>query len=146
MEYSVKGVKEFEGMENKGFNASLYHGNTKIATVIDEGRGGEVLFRWIDPAEKAIFKTFSASQPPIVIEGYDPVPVTMGLMVARLVDEFLTVAELRRACKGKTLYRLKGDKTDQWRVLKAAFSKPIESIIIDRHGDALEEILNKRFV
>ena len=49
-QYTVKGVKSFRGMEGYGFNATLYNGSKRIAFVIDEGRGGGLLFRYFDMA------------------------------------------------------------------------------------------------
>ncbi len=47
-DYSVKSVKTFDGMEETGFNANLYRGSKKIASVIDSGDGGETNVRWLD--------------------------------------------------------------------------------------------------
>ena len=46
--YSVKGFKEHRGTEGYGYNATLYRDGKKIAFVIDEGNGGEVIFEWND--------------------------------------------------------------------------------------------------
>lgn len=46
MNLEVKNVKSFSGMECPGFNASLYADGKKVALVIDEGNGGEILFQW----------------------------------------------------------------------------------------------------
>jgi len=42
-DYSVKKVIEFEGMDGSGYNATLYRGSKKIAFIIDEGNGGELI-------------------------------------------------------------------------------------------------------
>jgi hypothetical protein len=46
--YSVRNIKTFRGMEGKGFNATLYRNNTKVALVIDDANGGDYMFEWCD--------------------------------------------------------------------------------------------------
>ncbi len=146
MEYTVKNVKTFKGTDGPGFSATLYRDEIKIASVLDEGDGGDMSFMWDRPAEAGLFKEYCETQPPMPMEGHDPLPMTTDIMVGRLVDNYTALAEQRRWCKGKIVFRLKGDKEGQWRTLKGVYSKPVDNILKDKFGDTLEEILNKRFV
>lgn len=51
--YTAANVKTFTGMDGQGFNAVLKRDGKPIAEVIDEGRGGAVIFNWKDHATRA---------------------------------------------------------------------------------------------
>ena len=48
MGYSVKGVKTFQGMEGRGYNATLYRDNKAVALIIDDASGGGCRYEWKD--------------------------------------------------------------------------------------------------
>lgn len=48
MSYEVKGVKGFMGRDCPGYNATLYRDGVKIATVVNDGSGGEERIDWED--------------------------------------------------------------------------------------------------
>ena len=49
-----------------------------------------------------------------------------------------------RKCKTQTLFRLKGDKPDEYRAIKAAFTPAVAEQIRRKYGDQLLEIINER--
>ena len=44
--YTVKSVKTFHGHDGYGWECNLYNGKQKIATVVEDGYGGELKFYW----------------------------------------------------------------------------------------------------
>ena len=56
MEYSVKGVKTFRGMEGTGWECSLYKDGKKIGTVLDDAHGGPLMF-YIPQKEQRLQET-----------------------------------------------------------------------------------------
>jgi hypothetical protein len=51
--YTASNVKTFTGMDGQGFNMVLKRDGKPIAEVIDEGRGGAVIFNWKDHETRA---------------------------------------------------------------------------------------------
>lgn len=47
-EYSVKNIKTFRGMEDTGYNSTLYRDGKKVANADYEGNGGSVRIDWLD--------------------------------------------------------------------------------------------------
>jgi len=52
--YNVKNIKSFMGTDGPGFNATLYRGKKRVATLIDSGCGGEVNIQWLDWEEEDV--------------------------------------------------------------------------------------------
>ena len=51
---------------------------------------------------------------------------------------------MKRKCRTQTLIRLKGDKPDEYRAIKAAFTPAVAEQIRRKYGDRLLEIINER--
>lgn len=67
----------------------------------------------------------------------------------RSVKDFLMTDEFRpfKSADGsvtRPVFRVKGDKPDEWRTISTKFSPAVEQVIKSRYGDNLIEILNKR--
>lgn len=97
MEYTVKKVRNFKGMDWDGYNADLHRDGRKVAFVIQDGSGGEPEFRFVSKEEEEILRQYCKTLPPRrynskTLEadpnGDDSFEVTMDLFVGRLVDEF----------------------------------------------------------
>lgn len=52
MDFQLKSVKTFQGMDGIGLNANLYYKNKKVAFVLDEGHGGELNIQFFEPDKK----------------------------------------------------------------------------------------------
>ena len=137
--YSVIKVKTFEGMEGKGFNATLCRDGRPIAFVIDEGCGGCYLWRWLDKDAELPFKAHVKGMLPK--ETFEREDMFLG----RLIDAFEGEKQIRRWCKKKVVFRLKADKADTYRTLLAPYSAEAAAFVRKKHGEALEEILNERY-
>lgn len=48
MVYTVKNVKNIPGRRGIGYNANLYKDNKKIASIYDEGFGGQPIIDWVE--------------------------------------------------------------------------------------------------
>lgn len=137
--YSVIKVKTFEGMEGKGFNATLCRDGKPIAFVIDEGCGGCYLWRWLVKDAELPFKTHVRNEfPNEKFERED-------MFIGRLIDQWETEKQLRRWCRKEVLFRLKGDKPDTWRTLLAPYSPEAVAHLHKKYDPEIEEIANERF-
>ena len=138
--YTVTKVKTFQGMEGAGFNATLCKDGEPIALVIDEGCGGCYLCRWLDRAAEAPFKAHVKQVLPN--EDFE----AEDMFIARLIDEWETNRQLKRWCKTKVLFRLKGDRPDEWRNLLAPYSPAAVAHLHKKYDPEIEEIANERFL
>lgn len=146
--YRVTGVKTFRGREGYGYNATLWRGEKKVAFVMDEGCGGEPRYEWTDgfydTPEQKLLAAYAASLPPLEHSSLGTIPMDSDLFVEGLVFDADNERRLKRLCKTKTLFRVKGDEEGSWRTY-AVTGAAIEARIVREHGEALEEILNRRF-
>ena len=131
MEWSIKNLKTFIGMEGQGFNVSLYEGNKLVAFVIDDARGGPLMFQWKDKTAKDRLNALVASLPPVGFEGTNlKTAVTADIFVGDLVWDLQNKLEdkryerkLQKDCQTKTCFLLPGESVkDGWRILKTPFS------------------------
>ena len=65
-----------------------------------------------------------------------------GWVVSELVSKISEEKQYKRWCKTKTLFRIKGDKPDEWRTIKAIYSPKVKEFITNKYGDKVESILN----
>lgn len=73
---SIKNFKSFIGLEGHGFNANLYMGTAKLATIIEDASGSIMLnIQWTDKASEAIVKNIVDALPlekcPADAEGWE---------------------------------------------------------------------------
>lgn len=96
--YRIKNLKTFRGVEGNGFNATLYLGQKRLGTVIDDASGGPVIFE-ISDADKKALDDYAQSLPDIVCPFNDHTgkPAVLknsaDLFVSHLVNQ---VASLKR--------------------------------------------------
>lgn len=161
--WMVKGVKMFEGMEGRGFNASLYMDGKRVAKVRDDATGGELWFDWLDRSEglveikargwKGEMVTMKVTRFEAALEeeatalpSYDYHGMTMypsaESIVNGLVDDYNEAQWLKRQMKRHTLFRIKGDDDGAWRTLDAPWSERMSAWIANEYGvEAIERII-----
>ena len=145
LDYNVKGVKSFRGMEGQGFNATLFRGKVKIAFVINEANGGCYHYDWFNRAEDKILRDYCESLPREVVYDMD-VPVDPDMLVGALVDKYESDKKLSRLCKTSTLFRLKGDPEDGYQIYrKVLYNEAMKKFLTEKYGDTIEEIFNERY-
>ncbi len=59
--YTIKGIKAFKGADGNGLHASIYQGETKVATVRDAGIGAFLEVEFTHPDHKEPLLAFVAS-------------------------------------------------------------------------------------
>lgn len=168
MEYKVKGVKTFSGMEGRGFNASLYRDNKRVAFVIDDASGGSIMFEWLDrekpkvnievvdergkkqsfevtPEQKILYDYTKTLHP--VESSYFPdgLPMDQDLFVGEIVGEYLEEKQLKRWCKNKIVTITRGCKKDEYVTFKVPYNEENKRVILEKNDDIIE-IVNERFL
>ena len=143
--FEIKKFKSQMGHEGPGFFCHLYVDGVKGAEAIDQGDGGMVYWTWFDQEAKRKFEAHVASLPEREygegMEGtYKPDADTA---IVDLIAEFETRKTFTRKCKTKTLFRLKGQKPEEYYEMKVAFTSQVAENLRRKHGDNLAEIINE---
>ncbi len=145
----MKSFKSQRGHEGPGFYCILWVDGVKGAEAIDQGDGGMVHWRWFSQEAKRKFDEYVASLPEREIGLESGLPSCMvkpdaDLVINDLVCDLEVRKTLKRKCRTQTLIRLKGDKPDEYRAIKAAFTPAVAEQIRRKYGDRLVEIINER--
>jgi hypothetical protein len=136
--YSVRNIKMFNGMEGRGFSATLCRGGRAIASVLDEALGADFRWDWKSDTEAAVLTELCAQAPPENFEGMT-IALDMDMLVSRLVDVYENKKRLERIAKKKTLFRLKGDAPDEWRTLNIVGPRATQ-YLATKYGGQLETV------
>ena len=154
--YSVKNVKTFMGMDTHGFNASLYCENKKVADLIDDGSGGDMMIYWKDldqprvmvttknilgeevkqrmtKQENAFFKQFKDHLEAITF-------------LYRMIDNYENEKYLKRLCKNKTILELHSHNGEEFIAFSRKYSPEYAEWLRKKYGDDFKEIINERYL
>jgi hypothetical protein len=147
--FEIKSFRSQRGHEGPGFYCILWVDGVKGAEAINQGDGGRVHWSWFDQEAERKFKEYVASLPEREMGLEFGLPSMMKKptaddVIVDLICELETRRAFQRKCKTKTLFRLKGDKADEYRVLKVAYSPAIAEQVRRNYGDQLLEIINER--
>ena len=106
MSYSVKAIKTFEGHDGFGFSCNLYENNKKIATVLDDGRGGQVRFNFIDKFSEKELDDYCSTLPSVLVPS-TRTKLTINndkyIYVDELVNQTLTTKQAKKMLKELTI-------------------------------------------
>lgn len=158
------------GTDAPGFNATLYRGDKKIATLIESGGGGCIDYTWLDykvprveikiTDSKGKPHTFSGTpEEKILCEFIETLPLDppsdifpegmkadIDTFVSRLVDGYETEKQLRRWCNTKTVFQLTTNKEGEYKTINRRYNESVKQYIQKKYGDKLKEIVNERFL
>ena len=145
--YSIRGLKAWRTDDGGGYELSLLCGGKKVATVLEEGRGGETRFYWANPEAEAVFDKYLATLPIIEIYQGHEIKVDGGVFVEELVGVYEINKRFKRLCKSKIVFTLKDkDKDDTtYNTINRPFNQVTKDLMIAKYGDNLKEIINERF-
>lgn len=149
--YSVKSVKSFMGHEGYGFNCTLCKDGRKVASVINQGDGGEPYFYFenkeVEKALYAFVKTLPKRQTefPRGDGSKEKFEYTedIGTFVAGLIDEWDYLKRMKRMCKTKTVFRLDDTEEDRVQVIDEPYNASIKSFLDKKYGKRVVEIVNE---
>ena len=165
-DFTIKGLRTFQGLEGQGFNASLYCKGKKVAFVIDSANGGDYEYQWVDykepsvtintrtydgkpntykgtPCEK-ILTEHSASLQPEDFEGTALLP-NNDTILNNLVIKSLEDRDFKIKCKSKTLVITADCKNHSYIQFKHPYGAGIKAHIEKKYGKKLVEIINERY-
>lgn len=153
MDYLIKGLKTFNGMEGGGYECSIYRGKVKVGTAMNEGSGGSDFFHFTSREEEATFqeaaaKWYETSRSKVEWEGWCKensisLDVSAQHKMESWVSETMSSMEeqkrFKRLSKTKTLFRLKGDEEGVWRTIGQVGPRVIDHIV-KHYGANVEQI------
>lgn len=118
MEFTVKNIKTFRGMEGTGYNATLYLDGKKFAEVLDDAHGGEVNIDCFNKDDYAILSNYVLTLPKwksgFSKEMYD---MTVGLFVENMINKILDAKKLEKAKKKGICFKLNTDNKNTFRTI-----------------------------
>jgi hypothetical protein len=106
--YEIKSVKLGIGHDLAGYNLKLYKDGKKVATVDDDGRGGEIDFYWETDKAENEFNSFIKREyvlrkptwkPENELEKEVGFLFTDGIFIEELINRWNTVKDWKRICK-----------------------------------------------
>jgi hypothetical protein len=151
MNVELRKVKYNEKMsdETSCFSAEVWMDGKKLADVSNRGCGGGNDYYSGHVSEWDKFVKWCNSQPPVVSYGMT-LPMNADLYIGDLFDAWLVKddvrrqqAQLKRWCRTKTVYRLKGDDPGTWRIFSRAYDAVVKEFLQKKHGDRIETIANE---
>jgi hypothetical protein len=138
--YSVKNIKSFTGMEGRGYNATLYNGQRKIAGLIDDASGGPLIIRLTDQAEAEILDAYIQTLPDHVCNFLDPetgqpavIKYSMELFLDDLVNLTEQVNKIKKSIKKRILFIQDGELYS----INVDPSEKNKDIALKRHHNAI---------
>jgi hypothetical protein len=150
--YEVKNVKGFTGMEGYGYECTLYKDEARIGTITDPAEGGEPHF-FLNQGEKELLDQFCKTLPKtpldsddldVLKEKYpDGMDVDASTFIARLVDEYEGLKQLKKWCKKETLFTLEGDKKGHYRTVKLPYSPLVKQRLEQKYLNQGLKIVNE---
>jgi hypothetical protein len=163
--YTIKNSKSCMSRDGIAWSMTLYRDGVKVAIVMDEGRGGCIDVDWVDRSSGCVeVNWIDYKGQPVVLKctheeaklyeflrgqmsdggfGDGPKQMDPDDYFAKLADEHESQKRIKRFCKTKTLFRVKGDKVGEHRVLKIPYCLKAHDFIIQKYGkDQIEEILD----
>lgn len=153
MDYQIKGLKTFNGMDGGGYECNIYRDKAKVGTAMNEGSGGCDFFHFTSREQEAAFeeaaaKWYETSRSKTDWENWSKEhslspDVSNQHKMESWVSETMSSMEeqkrLKRISKGKTLFRLKGDEDGVWRTIGQVGQRVVDHIVKE-HGEQLEQI------
>lgn len=152
MNLSVRNVKSMQGHEGMAFSLTLCLDGKPVATVRNDGNGGENFYDWTAADGRmwggptaARVKAWVQTLPPVPVpwEGHDPLPMNLDLYVEELLNRHQEEAQLRRWCRTKVVFAMPGDKPGEYHTYAAPYSTAVADRIRATYPGA--EVVNERF-
>ena len=146
MDYSVKNIKSFQGMEGTGFSCSLYLDNKKIGTVTDTANGGMIDFYFDSVEEENKLDEFCLTLPQWGAEyGDKRYDTDKDIYVTNLVSKFEETKKVKRWCRTKIVFKLDEDKKGSYQIIPHKYTTKIATALREKHEGKGLVIMNELY-
>lgn len=149
MNVELKKVKYHEDMsdETNCFSAEIWVDSNKLSDVRNDGKGGCNMYYPVNgmgnPKWKEFLEWCKAQPHEYDFEYEDQVVDTLFTEWLKNDNDRRQQAQMKRWCKNQTVFRLKGDKPDTWRIVKHVYDAAIKAFLVKTYGDTIEIIANE---
>lgn len=149
MHVELKKVKFHEDMsdETNCFSAEVWVDGKKLADVQNDGKGGCNMYYPVDGRGNpkwAEFEEWCKAQPhEFDFEYEDQVVGALFTVWLEKDNAKRQQAQIKRWCKTKTVFRIKGDEPGTWRTVKHAYDARVKEYMVKKYGDTIETIANE---
>jgi hypothetical protein len=158
MKLTLKTVNINKAMSDETlcFDATVYADGKRAGIVCNRGCGGPNEYHWADRDLGAEIEAWAEKEVIVTEDPTDPEKMMfidfekLDWKIDEVLDAYLDNQWLKRQCRGKVLFRLKGDDDSAWRTLKLrgsdGYTPQAKQWLEARYKDELGEIANERFV
>lgn len=155
MKVELKAVKINERLseETTCFSATIMIDGKKAGEASNRGCGGNTDIHIPDRELRDRFLAWAKSLPPLPPDPRWPdlgeFPMDAEALIDQLVEAESRRQWLKRQCRTKTLFALKGDnpeETGSYRTVKGPYTPAVKKFLTDKYGDQLEVIYNERLL
>ena len=134
--------------ETNAFTATVCWNGKPVGTAKNYGTGGETIIdtsRDKEPERIAMMR-WAEAQPPVTVEGFDPLPMDLELYIDGLVEADLNRKENQRLCRGHLVWALKGQTSGTFIAIKATPENinKARAWAITKYGEQIDYFLNDR--
>lgn len=155
--YSVKSIKSFRTRNGYGYSCNLMRDGKKVAEVLEEGRGGELRFDWMDYLKKAtvisrgyddkeisyqgtveesLFHEVVMELPKIPADGNFPeMDSSVGIVIDKMVSDTLSIKKLSASMKKSVTVQCHDGKLLTWKITPTHSEQVIRDYVIKKHPD-----------
>ncbi len=143
MKCEIKKYRKNMGHEGEGFYCQLWVDGKLAAHVTDSGNGGSPLYLWVDKKAREEVHAHIATLPPKQCFCKGMEPWSQKADAETFIVDLIARHKLKKTCKTKTVFRLKGQEDGDYYEMKAIYSPQIAQEIRQKYGDTLLEIINE---
>ena len=155
--YVIKGLRNFKGHEGEHCaQGTLYKGSTKVANWSDDSHGGPMHIDFVskDASDEfvAFGRTALVGKLDVLGKPHKPETMTEWAVIENMMLDMSIAAQEdlqhRKLVKNHIVYFLRDEKSSDGKTLytwKAPYTEKNVTALREEHGEALLEIINKRF-
>lgn len=148
MSVTLKRIQHAKNLsqETNAFTADVYWQGVLAGYAENHGTGGMTNVRIINRETEAAMDAWAKAQPPHITEGHDDLPMTLDFYIDLLVEADLNRKENQRLCRGHLVFRVKGDRDGDFRMVKATPDNidKARAWAITKYGEQIDYFLNDR--
>lgn len=137
MKIELKNLKVYPRLseETTAFTATVYADGKKVGEAKNDGHGGCNIYYWTNAELGRKVLEWAKAQPlEFDFEHLDQI-------LDKTIDKQELLQKMKRSCRKKLLFRLKGDARGSWRTLNANDAKAREWVKA-KYGDKIECVAN----
>lgn len=146
--FSLKGHKQMRGMDGYVYDGTLMYDAKPICHYHDQGNGGGMMLHFTKPYGelKNRFNAFIKTLPNSAPDEWFPkgIEASSDGFIEELIIDAEQKKRIKRACKTKTVFRLKGDEGGTFRTLSGGIcSAASREWLAKKFGDKVELVYDQ---